>query len=780
MEGIDNKLLDFLVKENLSEDLFKGNFGIEKENVRVYKDGHLALTAHPAEFGNKLENAFIKTDFSESQVEVVTPACKSLEEMYDFLENLQNIVSSTLKDEYLWPQSNPPILPSDGEIPIAYYGEAGKVEREYREKLAEKYGRKKQLLSGIHFNFSFDEDFLGFLYREFSNSTDFKDFKSTIYLRTVKNFLKYRWFLIYLTGASPVFHKSYMDSCVEISESLENETSYSENLVSLRNGICGYKNKEDFPINYDSLSDYIESINKLISCNKIENASELYSPIRVKSIGGKNSLEILKSDGIKYVEIRILDLNPLSKNGIFLEDLYLINIFLIYMLLKEDSQFNEKEQEISNINHNIVATLGRKSDLTILNSKSEKVLLKDEALKIIYDMELLVRKLGVKEEFLLNIVSNAKEKILDSKQTYSYKVLQGIKEKSYVDFHIDKAKEYLEETQKKSFNLIGYEDLELSTQILIKDSIKRGIEFKVLDRKENFISLRFNGKTEYVKQATKTSKDSYSTVLVMENKVVTKEVLKENKIRVPMGENYDSLEEAMKFYDKFENKKIVIKPKSTNFGIGISIFKDGFNKDDFRRALEIAFDNDNTVLVEEFIEGKEYRFLVIDDEVVGILHRVPANVCGNGVNNISELVKEKNKDSLRGKGYKTPLEKISLGEIEEMFLKAQGKDFTYVPDKDEIVYLRENSNVSTGGDSIDYTDKIDESYKEMAIKAAKAVGASICGVDMMITNINEKISEDNYGIIELNFNPAIHIHCYPYKGKNRNVGEKVLNLLFRG
>lgn len=780
MEGIDNKLLNFLVKENLSEGLFKGNFGLEKENVRVDKEGHLALTAHPAEFGDKLENAFIKTDFSESQVEVVTPVCKSLEEMYGFLENLQDIVSSTLKNEYLWPQSNPPILPSDGEIPIAYYGETGKVEREYREKLAEKYGRKKQLLSGIHFNFSFDEDFLSYVHREFSSIKDFKEFKNDIYLRTVKNFLKFRWFLIYLTGASPVFHKSYIDSCSEISESLENGTSYSENLVSLRNGVCGYKNKEDFPMNYSNLNDYIESIKELIHSNKIENASELYSPIRVKSIGGKNSLEILKNDGIKYVEIRILDLNPLNKIGIFLEDLYLINIFLIYMLLKEDTQFNEEEQEISNINHNIVATLGRKSDLKILNSNSEKVLLKDEALKIIYDMELLVKKLGIKEELLLNTLSEAKEKILDPKQTYSYKILQGIKEKSYIDFHIDKAKEYLNETQKKRFNLVGYEDLELSTQILIKDSIKKGIEFKVLDRKENFIRLSFNGKTEYVKQATKTSKDSYSTVLVMENKVVTKEVLKENKVRVPMGEDYGSIEEAMGDYYKFENQKIVIKPKSTNFGIGISIFKDGFNKDAFRRALEIAFSNDNTVLVEEFIEGKEYRFLVIDDEVVGILHRVPANVCGNGVNNISELVKEKNKDSLRGKGYKTPLEKISLGEIEEMFLKAQGKDFTYVPNKDEIVYLRENSNVSTGGDSIDYTDKIDESYKEMAIKAAKAVGASICGVDMMITNINEKISKDNYGIIELNFNPAIHIHCYPYKGENRNVGEKVLNLLFRG
>ena len=114
-----------------------------------------------------------------------------------------------------------------------------------------------------------------------------------------------------------------------------------------------------------------------------------------------------------------------------------------------------------------------------------------------------------------------------------------------------------------------------------------------------------------------------------------------------------------------------------------------------------------------------------------------------------------------------------------MFLKEQGLDFNYIPKKGEIIYLRENSNISTGGDSIDFTDDIHESYKKIAIEAAKSVNAKITGVDMMIQDINKEACENGYGIIEINFNPAIHIHCYPYKGLNRKVGEKVLNLLFK-
>ncbi len=113
-----------------------------------------------------------------------------------------------------------------------------------------------------------------------------------------------------------------------------------------------------------------------------------------------------------------------------------------------------------------------------------------------------------------------------------------------------------------------------------------------------------------------------------------------------------------------------------------------------------------------------------------------------------------------------------------MFLKNQGLSFKSIPKNGEKIYLRENSNISTGGDSIDFTDKIHPSYKEVALKSAKAVKALICGVDMVIDNIEEEAKEKNHGIIELNFNPAIHIHCFPYKGENRKAGEKILDLLF--
>ena len=183
--------------------------------------------------------------------------------------------------------------------------------------------------------------------------------------------------------------------------------------------------------------------------------------------------------------------------------------------------------------------------------------------------------------------------------------------------------------------------------------------------------------------------------------------------------------------------------------------------------MEFAFRYDDTVLVEEFVSGKEYRFLVLGGEVAAVIHRVPANVTGDGKKTIRELVAEKNADPRRGRGHKTPLEKISLGETEKNFLAAQGKSFSYIPAPGETVFLRENSNISTGGDSIDYTDLVHESYKEYVKRAVRSIGAVITGVDVIIDDVTKPHS-DNCTIIELSFNPAIHMHCFPYKGKTQN------------
>lgn len=325
--------------------------------------------------------------------------------------------------------------------------------------------------------------------------------------------------------------------------------------------------------------------------------------------------------------------------------------------------------------------------------------------------------------------------------------------------------------------LKGYEALELSTQMVIKEAMSRDVEIEVLDWDDNFIRLKKAGKIEYLKQATRTSIDTYISPLIMENKVVTKQILRENEICVPDGVTIKNGDDYKAKILRFWGKDIVIKPKSTNFGQGVVILKNPYTEYDVVSAIEKAFKYDYSVLIEEFISGKEYRFLVIGYDVVAILHRVPANVTGDGKHSITEIVYEKNKDPLRGKGYITPLEKINLGLIEKEYLSFQGKDFDTVPEKNETVYLRENSNISTGGDSIDFTDDIIDDYKEIAVKAAKSVGAKICGADIIIHDIKEKPCKGNHSIIELNFNPALHIHDFPYKGRNRQVEKKVLDLL---
>lgn len=777
MVNLDNGLLKIIKDESLEDYFIKANFGLEKENVRVTERGNLALTPHPKAFGDRENNPYIKTDFSESQLEMVTPVCNTLEEVYSFICNLNKVVSLEImkNGEFLWPQSNPPILPREEEIPIAKL--SNREDELYRENLSYKYGKKKQVISGIHYNFSFKEEFIKLLYKELKVKKDFREFKDDIYLRMARNFQKYHWLLIYLTGASPVFHESYIDEIKEEGEKLGEDSYYIKDDTSLRNSSYGYKNKKDYYVSYNSIEEYASDIKNLVKDKEIQNIKEYYNPIRLKSLGSEDMLESLLNKGIDYLEVRFLDLDPLSVQGVNKETLYLVHLFMIYTLLKENKEITYKDQEEFFKNNDMVALKGRNEE-AVIHENGIPVLLKDKGREILSEMDEIVEILFSNNEKFKNVIKRALEKINNPHDTISEKLIKDIKEDGYINFHMRLAKEYLNNFKNKEFNLVGYEDLELSTQILILDAIKRGIEFNMMDRLENFISLSDGEKVEYVKQATKTSKDSYITALIMENKLVTKDILRENNIRVPKGKDYENIDEAKKDFRLFKDEKIVIKPKSTNFGLGISIFPGEYSREDYDKAVEIAFREDSSILIEEFMTGKEYRFLVIGKEVVGILHREPANVIGNGESTIEELVSEKNKDPLRGKGYKTPLEKIKLGEIEEMFLKNQGLSFKSIPKNGEKIYLRENSNISTGGDSIDFTDKIHPSYKDVALKSAKAVKALICGVDMVIDDIEEEAKEKNHGIIELNFNPAIHIHCFPYKGENRKAGEKILDLLF--
>lgn len=771
---LDKKLIKQIIAANLNAAIFKGQFGIEKENIRVDREGRLARTPHPKTFGRKMENPYITTDFAESQIEMITPACQSLEEAYHFLETIHDIVTLELKDEYLWSSSNPPILPEEDEIQIADMGDS--VENDYRIRLAEKYGRKKQLLSGIHFNFSFQESFLQMLYQSGRQEKSYRDYKDDVYLKVARNFLKYRWLLVYLTGASPIFHKTYAEKCVQKGTYFQNNSYYFPNMNSLRNSECGYRNTLKSFVSFASVQEYVKDLQQLIHSQELLSVKEFYSPIRLKAAGRKDQLQALLENGIDYLEVRTTDLNPFEKIGISQETMELIHLFLVFMLLAKDEPFAQTQQGLAQLNHDALTMEGITEKLYLPDARGKSM--QDEGIRLIEEMESMIHWLKTNQAHYLELLVKVRQVLLNPSLSLAARLISEIRQSSFIGYHLEKAKGYAENSAKAGYKFPGFEDLELSTQLLLKAAVKRGIKVDLLDRDDNFIALQKNGHKEYVKQATKTSLDSYITVLIMENKLVTKQVLLQHGIRIPNGTAYHQVKEAIADFEIYQGKAIVIKPKSTNFGLGITIFTANFSKEDFQRALDMAFAYDHTVLLEEYLTGKEYRFLVIGDEVIGVLHRVPANVTGDGFHTIEQLVHEKNKDPLRGKGYKTPLELIRLGEAEGMFLKNQGKSITDVPIRGEIVYLRENSNISTGGDSIDYTDEIPDSYKQIAIRAAKAAGAAICGVDMVIDDIREEAAQANYGIIEINFNPAIHIHCYPYKGKNRKADEKILDLLF--
>ena len=124
------------------------------------------------------------------------------------------------------------------------------------------------------------------------------------------------------------------------------------------------------------------------------------------------------------------------------------------------------------------------------------------------------------------------------------------------------------------------------------------------------------------------------------------------------------------------------------------------------------------------------------------------------------------------------MKKIELGEIEQLQLSEQGLNFESILAKDEVAYLRENSNISTGGDSIDMTNEVHESYKKLAVEIAEAMMAKVCGVDLIIPNIKDECSKDNYGVIEANFNPMMMMHIYPHAGESRRLSLNVLRMLF--
>ena len=733
----------------------QARFGIEREGQRVDLAGNLAKTDHPAIFGDRSYHPYIQTDFSETQTEMITPVTDSIPELFQYLAAVYDVTARSIpKEEMIWPLSMPPALPEkDEEIIIAKLKNFEDVL--YRRYLAKEYGKRKQMVSGIHFNFEFGDELLRTLFSHQEEFQDFSEFKTELYLKTARNFMRYRWMITYLFGASPMSEKNYF----------LDESHPQEPVRSIRNSALGYTNHPNVKVSYASMKQYLADIERMIEEGKLSEEKEFYTPLRFR--GGKKVAD-LATTGVRYIELRNIDFNPYARLGINPEQVRFLQLFLMYMLWTEEKEDCDQWVAEGTTRNNKVA-LEQPSDQTEFHQEGREIL---EGMK----------QMLVELDWLdsLYLVEEALTQMDHPEQTLAAKLYQEAQLSSQQEVAVALGHQYYKESHERPYQLAGFREMELSTQIFMFDAIQKGVQVKVLDESDQFLRLQFQDHVEYVKNANMTSKDSYIVPLIMENKTVTKKVLKEAGFRVPGGAEFSSMEEAVKAYPRFAEQAFVIKPKSTNYGLGITIFKEGASLEDYQAGLAIAFREDSSVLVEEFMPGTEYRFFVIDGEVQAIMLRVPANVIGDGIRTVKELVEEKNSDPLRGTNHRAPLELIQLGELEQLMLKEQGLTIESVPQANQIVYLRENSNISTGGDSIDMTDEFSEAYKKIAVSAVEALGAKISGIDLIIPDkeIDPTTDKKAYGIIEANFNPAMHMHVYPFAGKGRRLTMNVLKLLY--
>lgn len=748
-----------IIKQHHLELLFQqGSFGIEKESQRVHADGSIVTSLHPKAFGNRRFHPYIQTDFAESQLELVTPPMTKLEDTLRWLSAIHEVTLRTLpEDEFIFPFSMPAGLPPEEQIKVAQLDNQEDVA--YREHLVQSYGKYKQMVSGIHYNFQIDPKLIDALFHAQNETQSAVDFQNNFYLKIAKNFLRYQWILLYLFSATPTVEDKYFRG--------NSPLKPHQYVRSLRSGKYGYVNDPKIHVSYDSLQEYVETLEHWVKSGDLIAEKEFYSSVRLR--GAKKARDLLQK-GIQYLEFRLFDLNPFAPYGMELTDAKFIHYFILLMAWLDDTADQE----------GIKLGKARLAEVAWEDPREQSVYAVEGEL-VLFEMLKMLEQLNVSDE-IKTIVKDKLGQFADPSQTLCAKVVAEIEQVgSYQQLGADIAQSNKAKAFERFYALSAFDNMELSTQALLFDAIQKGLKIEILDERDQFISLQFGDHLEYVKNGNMTSHDSYISPLIMENKVVTKKVLAKAGFNVPQSIEFTDVKSAVENFPLFENRAVLIKPKSTNFGLGISIFQQGLtDRDDFAKAVEIAFREDKEIMVEDYLLGTEYRFFVLGDQTLAVLLRVPANVIGDGVHTVAELVAAKNAHPLRGDGSRTPLKKIALGDIEQLQLKEQGLTVDSIPAKDQLVQLRANSNISTGGDSIDMTDEMHASYKEIAVGISKAMGAAVCGVDLIIPDLKKPAEPSlrSWGVIEANFNPMMMMHIFPFSGQSRRLTMNVIKMLF--
>jgi glutamate--cysteine ligase len=422
--------------------------GLEKESLRAQGNGRLAMTPHPVALGSALTHPNITTDFSESQVELITGVHASVQDCMDELTRVQQFTMRALGEDMLWVSSMPCGLPADDDIPLGQYGNSnvGRSKTVYRSGLGYRYGRRMQTISGIHYNWSLPE------------------VSSEAYFGLIRNFRRHAFLPLYLFGASPAVCSTFVAGREHKLQPLNHGTMYLPYATSLRMGRLGYQSdaQASLAVSYNSLAGYAASLQTALtrpyaayeaigvkapdgqyrqlqtSLLQIEN--EFYGTIRPKRVifPGERPLHALRERGVEYVEVRLMDLNPFEPVGITAQTLRFLDVFLLHCLQTHSPDDSPAEIAAIGRNQHRAAERGREPGLELEKGAGTQTLT-DWGLEIVGQLKAIAAQLDAVHATTdyAAAVRAAEQALLEPDTTPSARVLKAVQEEfegSFVAF----------------------------------------------------------------------------------------------------------------------------------------------------------------------------------------------------------------------------------------------------------------------------------------------------------------------------------------------------------
>ena len=461
--------------------------GIERESLRVSKIGKISQKNHPKNLGSPLTNKDITTDFAEALVELVTPTFESPEGLFDHLNLLHRFLYSELDDEMLWNFSMPCAFTNEREIRIAEYGNSnsGMLKHVYRKGLRLRYGSIMQCVSGIHYNFSFAKN----SWQTLDNNPN-QSYVNEKYLGMIRNIKRNFWFVLEQFGASPIAHKSYLFDREHSLEKYNANDLFLPYATSLRMSDVGYQSniQDSLKISYNNLDEFINTLVKgiktpvkkfndigmfddagiaqQISTGILQIENELYDIVRPKRSGpsGSRPARLLKTGGIEYLELRGIDVNPFIPEGIDVNKIKLLDIYITHSLISESPLISDEEIKEIKANQKIMVSEGRMKNV-MLSKNGDLISLAEIRKNFLAELEQTAEALdeyskGYLKAFHLEINKNMdlSEKILSE---------MGAKGFEFQDYALNQSKKIAENY--KSYDTSDFYTLASSVQTSIEN-----------------------------------------------------------------------------------------------------------------------------------------------------------------------------------------------------------------------------------------------------------------------------------------------------------------------